>query len=158
MARGRQEFRVEGLRELQRNLAELPKATAKNVCRRILIKAAEPFISAARASAPRLTGALAASIHFSTRLSPRQQRLARREAKLKNEKYFTEVHAGASALPHAHLVEYGTFKMAPRPFMRPAWDANKFGAMDTIVNDLGDEIMKAAKRMEAKLARARRRR
>lgn len=147
--------RVEGFRELERNLRELPKRIAKNVVKRTLVAAAEPFISQARATAPRLTGRLAESIKISTKLSPRQRRLAQREARARKEKHFSEIHAGASALPHAHLVEYGTFKMRPRPFMRPAWDSNKYQALDIIKNQLGDEIMKAAKRMEARLRRKR---
>ena len=31
------------------------------------------------------------------------------------------VTAGAPKVRHGHLVEFGTAKMAPRPFMRPAW-------------------------------------
>lgn len=159
MARVTESFKLEGLRELEQNLRQLPKATAKNVAKRTLIKSAEPFIAQARATAPRGPDQkgrthLADSIQISTRLSKRQATLARREARInKSPKHFTEIHAGARALPHAHLVEYGTFKMAPRPFMRPAWDANKFRAMNIIATELGNEIMAAAKRMEARLRR-----
>jgi HK97 gp10 family phage protein len=140
--------KVEGFRELEQALKALPRATGKNVVRRTLQKASKPFIDAARAAAPRATGQLAESIKFSSRLSKRQARLARQETKST-----IEVHAGATALPHAHLVEYGTHKMAPRPFMRSAWDANKRRALDIIRDEMGNEIMKAAKRLEAKARR-----
>lgn len=148
MAR-REVVRVEGLRELEENLKALPRATGKNAVRRALQAAAKPFIDQAKSAAPRRTGQLAQSIKFSSRLSPRQSRLARKEAK----KSTIEIYAGATALPHAHLVEYGTHKMPPRPFMRPAWDANKYRALNILKDELGNQIMKAAKRMEAKLRR-----
>src|SRR3546814_16340154 len=39
----RQTFKIEGLRELERELSELPKATARNVLNRTATKAIEPL-------------------------------------------------------------------------------------------------------------------
>lgn len=69
--------------------------------------------------------------------------------------------------PHAHLVEFGTAPhingglfagsqhpgTAPRPFARPAWDANKDAALQKIAAELAAEINKAAARQAKRRAR-----
>lgn len=69
--------------------------------------------------------------------------------------------------PHAHLVEFGTAPhinggrfagsqhpgTAPRPFARPAWDANKDAALQNIAAELAAEINKAAARQAKRRAR-----
>lgn len=141
-----QKFTIEGLAELDEALKELPKATARNVLQRALKKAIEPVAVAARQYAPRRTGKLAQSISFGTRLSARQRSLHKPESDV-------ELFAGASALPHAHLQEFGTRHHAPKPFLRPAWDANKMRALATITDDLADEIEKARQRLARKAER-----
>jgi hypothetical protein len=37
--------------------------------------------------------------------------------------------------------------MAAQPFLRPAWDAERRGALDIIKKELGTEIIMAAKRI-----------
>lgn len=68
---------------------------------------------------------------------------------------------------HAHFVEFGTaphinggmFKgsqhpgSAPRPFARPAWDAQQGTALRLITEELRSEIMKAVKRQAARKAK-----
>jgi HK97 gp10 family phage protein len=71
----------------------------------------------------------------------------------KSDKASVEVFAGAGVIPHAHLQEFGTVNHGPQPFARPAWDSNKGRALETIRNDLGDEIAKAAKRLAKKAAK-----
>ena len=155
----RQMVRIEGLRELEKALAELPKATGKNVLRRTLRKAAEPMVAAAQSKAPVDSGGLRDSIQIATRLSRRQARLHRKM--FKDDRASVEIFAGVSALPHAHLLEFGTGpryhksgkyvgQVAPHPFMRPAWDAHKRPMLDAISKELGEEIMKAAQRLARK--------
>lgn len=38
--------------------------------------------------------------------------------------------------PHAHLLEFGTVKMAARPYFRPAWDATKNTVKRMIIDNL----------------------
>ena len=59
---------VSGLKELDQALGELPKATARNVLKRTLAKAAEPIVAEAKQHAPVATGRLRDSIIASTRL------------------------------------------------------------------------------------------
>lgn len=143
--------RVNGLRELDAALAGLPAATGKAVLRRVGIKALAPVISVAKSLVPVDTGALKASLKVSTKLSRTQKRKQARA--IATGKSAVNLHAGASALPHAHLVEFGTVRQAPRPFFRPAWDQTKMQVLGIIRAELGGEIDKTARRLAARAAR-----
>ena len=151
----RERASVEGLRELDRALGELPNATGKNVLRRVLLKAGEPMAADMRGKAPDDpdTGGndLRSSIGVGTKLSKRQAQQHRKM--FRDDKASAEVFVGAGSLPQAHLQEFGTVNHAPQPFARPAWDANKDAALETIATQLGAEIAKAAKRLAKKAAR-----
>ena len=142
--------KVEGLRELERALKELPKATGKAVLRRTGIKALKPFDEAWRRLAPRLTGALEESGGIGTKLTTRQARLNRK----REDKASVEVFAGPND-PAAIQDEFGNVSQAPTPFVRPAWDATKDQVLENVKTELATEIDKAAKRLARKAARAR---
>lgn len=143
--------KVEGLRDLDEALGELPKSTAKAVLRRILKKAGQPIANDAQIKAPVLSGALKMSIGVGTKLTRRQ---ASQHRKLfKNDKASAEMFVGPGGLTQAITQEFGTFKEPPQPFMRPAWDGNKNTALDIIKSELGTEIEAAAKRVARKAAR-----
>jgi HK97 gp10 family phage protein len=157
-----------GFRELDKALAELPKATARNVLRRTLVKAGQPIADEASRLAPVDSGKLAGRIAVSARLKNRTGsaefaaamraglgrdaavsalRQARRDAA--GQGSFAEMYVGPArgVLAYAHLVEFGTVKMSPKPFMRPAWDGKKREALDIIRRELGNEIVMAARRV-----------
>lgn len=157
-----------GFRALEQALAELPKATARNVLKRALIKAGQPIADEASRLAPVDSGKLRDRIAVSARLKNKvgsaefasamrsglgkqaavsALRQARRDAK--GQGSFAEMFVGPSkgVLRYAHLVEFGTVKTAPQPFMRPAWDSNKREALDIIRRELGNEIITAARRL-----------
>lgn len=142
---------VEGLRELDAALGDLPKATGKSVLRRVLKKAGKPIADAAAAKAPVLSGNLQISIGVSTKLTRRQSRIHRQM--FKDDRASVEMFVGAGGLAQATQQEFGNERHGPQPFMRPAWDGNKDRALEIIKTDLGDEIMKAAKRLARKAAR-----
>lgn len=148
--------RVEGLRELEQSLRELPKAVARNALRRVLIKRAQPMAETMRALVPDdpatpETKDLKGSIGVGTKLSKRQAKLHRRENR--DDKQFAEVFVGAGPKPHAHLQEFGTVNHGPQPFVRPAWDQHKDSILEGIKDDLAKEIDKTAKRRAARAAR-----
>lgn len=167
MAKSR--IRIEGLRELEKALKELPRATAKNVMVRTLKNASEPMVSMAAENAPVLTGALKASIGVSSR-KPKDAKgpgaaafaeamkrgaskaEAGQAARAANAKVggSVEVYVGPGRHPQGVLQEFGTAHNAPKPFMRPAWDATKMDVLGRIKTALGDEIMKAARRLAKK--------
>jgi len=164
--------KVEGLKELDRALAELPKAVARNTLRRVLKKAGEPIADKARQLAPVKSGKLRDSIIVSAKLGTKAgqaeyaaameaglgqtaalgaMRDARRAAKGSGS--FAEMHIGPGRQPHAHLQEFGSVNNQPHPFMRPAWDAHKDEALGIVRRDLGEEIMKSAKRLAKRAAK-----
>jgi HK97 gp10 family phage protein len=137
---------ISGLKELNAALAELPKATARNVLQRTLKKAAQPLLESMGDRAPRLTGTLQASVIMgpSSKLTGRQKRDAKREGK-----HFAEIHVGTSD-PAGQFQEFGTFKDAAQPWAAPAWEETKNGALETIKTGLGNEIEKSAARLAKK--------
>lgn len=135
-------IRVEGLRELDRALTELPRATARNVLKRAGIRALTPVAEEAARLAPELFGDLKDSVAASDR-RPRRHR----------KSSDVEVFAGPGPNPQAHLQEFGTQHHGAQPFMRPAWDMKKREALDSVKDDLADEIGLAAARIARKNAR-----
>lgn len=138
--------KLEGLKELEAALGQLPKATGRNVLRRVLKEAGEPIAQAARAKAPRETGNLIESIDVGTRLTRRQTGQHKKQSTV-------EMHVGSGPNPQSITQEFGTFKEPAQPFMRPAWDSQKRAALDIIYNLLWPEIERAATRHANKLAR-----
>lgn len=165
-------IKIEGLRELDAALGQLPKATARNVLRRTLKKAGEPTAERARQLVPVNQGHLKRSITVSTKkpvghgagrqafaaamragATKAAAGAAARAANRTSADAFAEAFIGPGRYPHAHMVEFGTEKMAPQPYLRPAWDATKMKVLDIIKSELGSEISKAAKRLARKAAR-----
>lgn len=140
--------KMEGLRELDDALGELPKATAKATLRRVLKKAAEPLRRHAEQLAPKLSGALATSIAVGTKLTRRQARMARKAPKSTVEMFIGPNNA--AAVPQ----EFGTHDQRAQPFMRPAWDAEQDTVLVEISTELGGEIERTAARLAKKRARA----
>ncbi len=139
--------KMEGFRELENALFELPKATGRNVLRRVLRMAADPVQRSWKGKAPRDEGHLAESIIVGTRLTARQSRDAKREGK-----YFAEVHIG-TADPAGMQQEFGNINHPAQPSGRPAWEGTQDEALRIISTELGGEIDKAAARLGRKAAR-----
>jgi HK97 gp10 family phage protein len=144
---------VEGLRELEKALSELPKSTGKNVLRRVLRKRAEPVASAANASAPDdpATPGKRIQVMVGTVLSKRQKGLHRKM--FKDDRASVEMFVGATPGPAAVQQEFGNVNHGAQPFMRPSWDENGDGMLDGLAKDLGEEIDNAARRLARKAAR-----
>lgn len=143
--------RIDGLREVDAALKDLPKSVGKNVLRRVLRKIAAPIAAEMKSAAPVDQGALRDSIGVGGKLTRRQQGLHRRM--FRDDRASVEMFVGAGGLPQAHLREFGVAGTPAHPFARPAWDGNKDTALSTIKSDLWSEIEKAAKRAARKVAR-----
>lgn len=161
---------VTGLADLDKALGNLTKATARNVLRRTLAKAAEPIRDEAKRLVPDPTGNLRDSIMISAKVknkvgnaeysaamraglgkdAARSALLAARKAG-KGTGSFAEVYVGpargAGVIRYAHIVEFGSVDTAMQPYMRPAWDSQKDAALNTIKGELASQIMAAARRV-----------
>jgi HK97 gp10 family phage protein len=142
--------KIEGLKQLQDALRQLPDSTAKSVLRRVGKKRLKPVADKARSYAPKDQGELRDSIAVGTKLSKRQRRRHR-----KADRNDIEIFVGAGPHPQAHLQEFGTKDAPPQPFMRPAWDSEKRGVLTGIKADLWSEIKKAADRLARKARKTR---
>jgi len=147
-------MQVTGFKELGQQLDRLSRATGKAAMRRALQNAAKPMLSAAIGNAPYDAGNakkrgkhLRDTLSISTKLNRAQTALEKEEGR--SQVY---LYLGAGA-PHAHLVEFGTRKSRPRPFLRPAFDAHKQAVLDRLKDELWKEVNKSIKRMENRAAR-----
>ncbi len=148
-------FRIEGLKALDKALGQLPRATGKNVLRRVARKALEPIIEDAKGRVHVVSGKTKDSLAVSTKLSFAQKALHKNM--FPSEKSSVEMFAGAGPhnfVPQAIFEEFGTVKQPPHPFLRPAWDGGKMRALNGIKKDLWAEIKRAADRVARKKARA----
>ncbi len=148
-------IRIEGLKELDRALGQLPVATGKNVLRRVARAALEPIIADAKTKVHVLSGDTRGSLAVSTKLSHRQKALHKKL--VRGDKTSVEMFAGAGPhnfAPQAIFEEFGTVKQPPHPFLRPAWDGGKMPMLNGIKRDLWAEIKRAAARVARKKARA----
>ncbi len=143
---------LSGFKELERALAQLPKATGKNVLRRIAKGALEPMADSAAAKAPRDEGKLAFSISVG-------EKRTRRVRTGFNKKNGIEMAMGPGntlpgVLQYASFVEFGTIDTPAQPYMRPAFNAGAHAALDFIKANLGSEIQKSARKLAVKRAKA----
>lgn len=140
-------FRIEGLRELDRALAELPRSVAKPVLIRGMKKTLEPTKNLAVMFAPQETGRYAKTILITGDLKDSQKK----DGELKSG---VTVYVGSSS-PLAHLFEFGwhpgggaTF--TKRPHLRAAWDSTKEEVRKRFARFLWAEILKATKKLASK--------
>jgi len=148
-------MKVEGFRDIEKALAELPRGTSKGVARRAMKKELAPIAVMANAFWP-------GSRDDVFRVTSRLER-GRRKPRAGRSVVFMFVGAnyGAGGAPHAHLLEFGTgprytkngaFRgsVAPDPMLQPAWDANKGRLLEGLGARLWDEIEKTVKRRAAR--------
>lgn len=148
---------LDGLKELEAAMMELPKTTNKRLATRVLKKAGQVIADAATLLVPVGLGDknghhLKDVIGVSAGLNKNQRRKSKKESAV-------EMHVGpqySADIQRArigHLVEFGTAKSAARPYMRPAFDAKARAAFDIIKDGLSEAVQKAVKRHERKQAR-----
>jgi len=169
-----EQFKIEGLRELDEALKDLPKAAGKNVIRRALTRAAQPIHDQAKAMAPYKRGHLKkgmaiSRVKFSSGTAGKRafaeamakgasRKEAGEAAREANSAASDDVTSGIIVVgpgrhPQAIFQEFGTAHHAPQPFMRPAWEENKMKAMHTIKDILRDEIDKTVARIAKRALR-----
>lgn len=152
------EMRMDGFREIEKALAQIPAGTAKGVARRAMRKELQPVAAMANAFWP---GSDDDVFRITSRLA-RGQRGPREAASVTN--MFVGAPGGRAGTPEAHLIEFGTGprfqkngrftgSVSPTPMLQPAWDANKARILDGLGKRLWAEIESTMKRAARKKAR-----
>lgn len=124
-----------GLRELDRALQELAWPAARRALRKGMRKGANVVRDEARAKAPVDTGNL-----------KRRIRTRERSEEEGNMRYAVEIPRNAF---YGRFIEYGTSKMAAKPFLRPAAESKTEAAVTAMRDALAEAI-------EIEMQRARR--
>lgn len=153
--------RLTGFKELEQALRELPKATGKNVLRRVATGALEPMASIARAKAPLRTGALFYSITVSEKRTKRAKKST--TVYIKGRGFRASASTGIQmamgpsktkgVLNYASFDEFGTVDTPAFAYMRTAWDGGADRALDYIIDNLWVEINKSAMKYAKKRAK-----
>lgn len=143
---------IDGVEEVKENLNRLGNKVRSDIAREALITALTPTVNAARAHAPVDTGTLKQSIGF--RVKPYKRRT----------KFFAVIGPrrgfrgpdGRQPTQYAHIIENGRHtakgkQVEIHPFMRPAWNETKDGALKIMANVVGSRVkMEVAKRKRTK--------
>lgn len=120
-------YRVNGIDQIRTTILALPKALAAKPMKRGCIKAAMLVRDEARRLAPKDTGLMASDVSAAQDKKPELDQLDARAVVFVKWK-------GAEGAPYWRHVEFGTAKMAPRPFMRPAFETNAALGIATIID------------------------
>lgn len=162
---------LQGGRQLDAALRELKTVTARRVGDRAMVAALKPVLDDAVRMAPvgDHTADHARRFHYVETLGIGKKLNASQAAAEKKisgvpAQHLLMRYVGSSS-PLAHLFEFGTGqrrhkdgsstgRMAPHPHMRAAWDANLDAVFNTMVERLGIEVDKAAKRAAKKALKA----
>ena len=135
------EFNVTGFRELKAMLDRLPTVQRQEgALKRAMIEALEPTAMLTVQRVPKRTGNLARSIVISDK-----KRGAVKEEGVVRVWLGASYQRGARGR-HAHLVEFGTVKMAARPFLRPSWAQDSRAMLGRLSDSLRKQIEAAVKR------------
>lgn len=121
------EFQVHGLEKLNAALLELGTNAARRAGKKALRQGANVILQATRDAAPVDTGHLQKKGFYT------------HDHGVSNDLVFFSVDLRKSAF-YGKFLEFGTSKMAARPFMRPAAENHAIAAVDVIGAVLGVEI------------------
>lgn len=150
---------IRGLDELQKTLEELPADVSKKVMREPLTAAAAEMREAMFAMAPKDTGFMAEHFNAKFRISGKNTEghafigpagrvyYPNRGSKEAGTATGRRPRRGGlvPVVSVARFLEFGTSRMKPRPFMRPAFEAHKESVMNVIVQGIRDALAKWAK-------------
>jgi HK97 gp10 family phage protein len=156
---------VQGLASLQRKLALLPERIGRNAGRRALRKGANVIRDAAKANARKFDDATTREMIWKNitvsgggvkrerRVGGTMMRVGIRGGARNMEKY-GEFRGAGKGNPggdtwYWRLLEFGTSKMAAKPFMRPAMNESSGRAAQVVIEAMNVEFDKEAAKLAA---------
>lgn len=160
------DVKLDGIEAIKRALADLPKEVQGRPIRNALMSGAKPI----RLHASRIhqwhddTGFLRTAIvsyavkkneHQYTdqvRVGVLKRRKKRESKKLKAARAKRQARQTKKIVTpyYWHYLEFGTSRIAARPFLRPAFESEKSGSAKLITDKMREEVDKAAKKVAAK--------
>jgi HK97 gp10 family phage protein len=157
------EMKLQGFKELAAAMRELPDRVAKNALRSAVNAGATVIKKEAIRMAPEDTGALKANLY---------QKQIREQSSIYKQVYYVGVRRGVAKYANTaknrrsgkagqaykndgttfywKFLEFGTSKMAAKPFLRPAFEMQKESAVKAIGEKLDERIQKAATELARK--------
>ena len=137
--------KIEGLRELQAAMRDLPRKLQRQTVQRALREAAKPIHADARSRVPVQTGAVRRQIAIQ-----RSRKFTGRDGVFGVVVRVRAMNKRMRAKGHTDpfywkFLEFGTSKMPAQPFMRPAFEGNKQRAIEIIKLALARGIERAAR-------------
>lgn len=142
------DMELQGFKELADALKELPQRIARNSLRAATSAGAALIRNDARARAPVDTGEMKKDIQIKRDRHTEGDHVARYSVFVRGGKK-SRLSGKARNVDkdsfYWKFVEFGTSKMPAKPFMRPAYEANKESAVDAIGKRLDEQIQKHAR-------------
>lgn len=144
---------VEGLDVLRRALLELPKELHKGPLRAAVSAAAKVVQDQAIVNAPEQSGTLKRAI-YRTRSNEASSSVqesfivgVRQGKKFQSRRRKSGVMSANRDAFYWRFLEFGTVKMAAKPFLRPAFDETKWRAVEAMRLRLAAAIQRAAMKL-----------
>ena len=131
------QFKLTGLKEIDKALSSLEPKLQKKVLRQAMRKAMKIVAAEAKENAPVDEGTLKASIKVKAGKKTRNAisiNVQSGEGDFKGDTYY------------ASFIEYGTSKRPATPFMRPAFDSKAKEAKDLAIKEILDGVERESKK------------
>lgn len=153
--------RVEGLRELGEAMRELGTEVSEKIAHAMVSKAARMVRDEAKKAAPVRTGFMKQNIIVKKmrksetdltseyRMGVRKYKVKYADTRFNVRKGRAGAYYGVDDAYYWRYLEFGTVKMAPRPFMRPAFENNRMRAVEEMKR-VGQRRIEAAAKKAAK--------
>lgn len=133
-------IRVDGLQALGAKLREMGDEMTTKIARGATGAAADVVKKSAQEKAPKRTGNLAKNI-ITKRLSKSQTNLTSEHiVTVRRKRTAGQKKSGAQSAYYGQFVEFGSIHNVPQPFLRPAFDENVQGAIDTMKSVIASRI------------------
>lgn len=160
---------IKGLREIQQAMKTLPVKFDRPMLNRSLVVGARLVRDMARQMVPtlkvpdrrRIAGAIRKAIHagavrpeqYTATVWVRVRPLTRRQIASFKKRAGSAAQNNPNDPFYWRFVEFGTSKMAPRPFMRPAFEARKLEAVNAAIADLRPRVAAEIEKLRMKQKR-----
>lgn len=136
-----QQFRIQGVREVDRVLKLMPREIAEKALVAALRKGAKIIRDEAETRAPVATGRLKENIRV-------------RKARGRGASATVTIGPTRKVAHIGMFAEFGTATQAARPWLRPAFDQTAPAALVKFVNEIGKTVERAAVRLAGSFAKS----